>query len=314
MLCPSGNLPEEVHGLRQQQDFHGFDELSDLEQADCPLCGDDGGVVRYAWPNSHFKVKSCPNCSLLRLSPRLTEEAATSLYKNDHYFDSTSEHGYHGYELQAQSLRMTFAALFKKLAEQSLTGGRLLEVGCGYGYLLEEAAPFFTERWGCDFSKNAVQKARQVADKVIHGGLEQIPENESFDFIVSTHVLEHVYDPVGFLKDLTQHLKPNGRLLTAVPHAGNAWLKFLGRRWPSFKVPEHIWHFDTKSLFQIHQRATLQVVSTVPYPQAFPLSLVLRKLGIHKSAKKNEACLWIPGTTLAVVCKRSDLAKPQSLS
>src|SRR5436190_1705782 len=80
--------------------------------------------------------------------------------------------------------------------KRQLTGGDLLEIGCGYGYLLEEARGFFRTRTGLEMSHDAAAIASRRADRVYEGGLEQLPAGEKFDCIIATHVIEHVYDPL----------------------------------------------------------------------------------------------------------------------
>ena len=70
-----------------------------------------------------------------------------------------------------------------------------LEVGCGYGFLLDEAKPYFDYRAGIDFS-GAVKSASERADRVYQGDLDIIPDEERFDCIILVSVIEHVHKPV----------------------------------------------------------------------------------------------------------------------
>jgi 2-polyprenyl-3-methyl-5-hydroxy-6-metoxy-1,4-benzoquinol methylase len=108
-----------------------------------------------------------------------------------------------------------------------------LEVGCGHGYLLDEAAGYFQERVGCDLAPSAVATV-QSADAVYVGGPEAIPLEKRFDCIIATHVIEHVYEPLRFVQDLTRRLRDGGWLVLAAPDMSSFWRRLMGRRWPSF--------------------------------------------------------------------------------
>ena len=202
-----------------------------------------------------------------------------ALYAKDRYFTGQAG-GYTNYAAQQSALRATFRRLLQFLQRSGCTGGALLEVGCGYGYLLDEAHPFFSRRIGTDFSTEAVNMARDRADHVYQGGTNVLPENEIFDCIIATHVIEHVYHPHAFIRSLLTHLRPGGCLVVAAPDMGSFWRKLMGKRWPSYKLPEHVLYFDRITLSRLLQECGLGRLRVIPYPHAFPLPLIASKIGI----------------------------------
>src|SRR5256886_9698587 len=74
------------------------------------------------------------------------------------------------YTAQESALRATFKRLLHNLAKRGLTGGDLLEVGCGYGYLLDEARSLFDRRVGTEFSAQGAEIARKTGAEVLVGG------------------------------------------------------------------------------------------------------------------------------------------------
>lgn len=274
--------------------------MTELETTPCPLCGAaEGRRVFEGAGFAPYGLRACAGCGLQFLSPRLREAAITAHYASQRYFDGE---GYADYAQQEPALRATFARLLRELARRGATGGSLLEVGCGYGYLLDEARLHFAHRTGTDFSPEAVRRASALADQVLQGGVDALPaEARTFDCVVATHVLEHVYRPQAFVRSLVERLRPGGRLLLAVPDAGSFWRRGMGRRWPSFKLPEHVLYFDRRTLGRLMAEAGLQRIERVPYPHAFPLPLVASKLGLRLPRALQRFSLWLPATTLAMI-------------
>jgi len=270
----------------------------ELETPPCPLCGSDSYSVAYG-KFVPYKVVQCQDCNFYYLSPRPTEEAMTRLYSMDTYFAGQAC-GYSDYEAQEASLRATFRNFLTNLAARNLVGGSLLEVGCGYGYLLDESKRFFHTRVGTEFSTEAVERAQQKADRVYQGGVEQVPTHEYFDCIIATQVIEHVHKPVHFVNQLSNHLKFGGKLVLATPDMGSFWRRLMGHRWPSFKMPEHILYFDWQSLYNLLRNTGYENIISLSYPHAFPFSLIASKLNLPLPSFLHSYSVWLPATTIAV--------------
>ncbi len=203
------------------------------------------------------------------------------------------------YIAQEPALRATFKRLLRNLASRGLTGGDLLEIGCGYGYLLDEACAFFSGRVGTEFSAQGAAIACTTGAEVFVGGIEQVPAQRKFDCVLATQVIEHVYEPLSFVKQLVGRTKPGGNIVLATPDIGGALRTVMGRRWPSFKVPEHVVYFDYQTLNSLMLRAGLNDVHRLPYPHAFPLGLITAKFGFKIPPWVGRFNIWVPATTVA---------------
>lgn len=272
-----------------------------LETPNCPLCNHQEAKTRYADGKfATFHIMRCQACDFTYLSPRPSETAMLARYAQDDYFEGQDGGGYASYAAQAQALSLTFQRLMTQLKRRNMSGGHLLEVGCGYGFLLQQAQPFFSKIDATDFSAGALAKAQSFADNIYQGGLDAIPPGQTYDLIIANHVIEHVYHPHDFVAQCKARLKPGGWLLLSTPDAGSFWLKLMGKRWPSFILPDHLLYFSAQHLRSLFTQAGFSTLQNVPYPHAFPASLVAQKLGLTLPEKLGKLSMWLPKTTVAI--------------
>ncbi|MFQ5518603.1 MAG: class I SAM-dependent methyltransferase, partial [Mariprofundus sp.] len=238
------------------------------------------------------------------LFPRLKECDMLARYSDEAYFSGgEGNEGYSNYAAQDETLRKTFRRFLARLHLAGYSGGSLLEVGCGFGFLLQEAGNYYSRLAGTDFSAQAAARAGKYADEVLVGGIESLDTTAHFDNIISIGVIEHVYDPHAFIEGLLRHLKKGGNLVLATPDMGSAWRRLMGRHWPSFKIPEHVTYFDQQSLTRLLHQHGLVSVKRINFSHAFPLSLVLEKLGLRLGGWLGRLHMWLPATTLALAAK-----------
>jgi len=106
-----------------------------------------------------------------------------------------------------------------RLIRRFRKGGRLLDVGCAYGFLVNEASKHF-EAYGVDISSFAVGKSKEHSSgSIFRASASNLPfRDESFDAITLIDTLEHVPDFSSSLKDAARALKKDGVLLLQLPN------------------------------------------------------------------------------------------------
>ncbi|EIJ41187.1 methyltransferase family protein [Beggiatoa alba B18LD] len=275
-----------------------------LEYPACPLCGLNQPKPESPYQFSPYQVVECGGCGLWYLSPRLKEAEILKIYANSDYFKGGGAHGYAqtqgSYLEQATGLRLTFRQLLKKIRQQGLLGEDLLEIGCGYGFLLAEAKPFCQRLSATDFDAEAVARVRETGVTVYLGGVDALPEGQQFDTVISTGVIEHIYNPHEFLQRLKPHLKPNAWVILAAPPMNSFWLKLQGKNWASFKIPEHVVYYDKNTLKQLFVMNGAVETRYIPYSQAYPLGMIAEKLGVVVPRWVQGWNIWLPATMFAM--------------
>lgn len=280
--------------------WRGF-RLEELKR--CPLCGRGRSELAYCF--DLFGVNQCSTCGVGYLSPRVVEDDIIKIYQDPSYFSSDSRFGYSDYESQQSGLRRSFGLLVEKLIEFGRAKGSLLEIGCGPGLFLQEAKEYFDHIVGLDLSEDALRAAVNYADEVVVGGVDALSENDQFDLVVAISLIEHVYGPHRFMKRMMAHLKESGAILFVTPEWGGVWHTLLGRKWPSFKIPEHVLFYSRKALRYLGDCYGLES-SFFAFTQFAPVALVLNSLGVMKGFEAAWLTIDIPvpHTMIAVLYKR----------
>lgn len=139
-------------------------------------------------------------------------------------------------------------------------GGRLLEVGCGGGAMLELMARLGWDAEGVDFDEKAVDVARSRGLRVRAGSLEQqgYPDNH-FDAVTTSHLIEHVPDPRALLLEVRRILKPGGKLVIVTPNVRSWGHALFGRRWRGLEPPRHLHIFNRYALGALARECDLQI-------------------------------------------------------
>lgn len=212
----------------------------------CPLCASPR--VAHRFDTHGYPLYRCADCTVRFFHPQPDDTTLAAIY------DATYFIGPRTPELEAQ-----VAALKRATAEEYLnvlvrqgrrTTGRLLELGCGGGDFLQAARARGFDVQGIEISPHAVAIAnrRLGADCVIVGTLDTAPVRESaYDIVAFTDVIEHVRQPLDFLRRVQTLLKPGGLAFLVTPSLDSWSARCMGRYWMEYKV-EHLYYFNRRSV------------------------------------------------------------------
>lgn len=272
----------------------------------CILCGCEGRPVyskqkdRLFGTTGSWDFKICSNreCGLIWLDPMPIGEDLGKAYANYYTHAACNpvrrmgllkkirgraERGYwankYNYETGSQSFftrllgwLMYLSPIHRREADAgvrclpAVSGGRLLDVGCGSGeWLLEMRRRGWTVA-GVDFDESAVKLARQEALKVECGSLEeQNYPDDYFDAVTLNHVIEHVPDPVRTLAECARILKPEGKLVLFTPNNASLGHLLFKESWRGLEPPRHLHVFSMKSLRGALVMAGFREVTVLPF-------------------------------------------------
>jgi ubiquinone/menaquinone biosynthesis C-methylase UbiE len=209
----------------------------------------------------------------------------------------SSEARYAGFEAQLVDFpRPRFPRTRYQAAAQLLRPAkRVLDVGCGAGYMLYNLRDTFGELVGIDFVRervdrgNAAFQQRGIPGKIVAGSLESgLPwENGYFDAVVWTDVVQLVPNLWAGFAEIARVLRPGGQLVTTAPNF--AYLKrifsLLRGRFPATSAPDEgfavrdgVWYddgtfhyFTFSSMKKLYRRAGIEPDRAIGYGRLGPL-------------------------------------------
>lgn len=267
---------------------------------DCVLCR-SARVEKFLSLNGQYSLNRCLDCSLVRLDPIPSADQLSELYSSGGYY-SEGGSGYSDYAGQRKSLTATYKKMIQRLKGSSLTAETVvLEVGSGLGYFLDAVKPHCRSVVGIELDQAAVSRMQERGLSATRESLEEFSSDERFDLIVAIQVLEHFPDPLSTVNKIRNLLTPGGKFVVVVPNFDSPLRRVLGRRWPSYKVPEHLTYFTPSTLRLLLASVGASAMEEIPYPHAFPLSLLLGYAGIRVPKRLQGLNVWIPTTCVAIV-------------
>lgn len=136
---------------------------------------------------------------------------------------------------------------------------KALDIGCSLGYFLYALKDFVQECIGIELNKNDVEFARRKCGvKIYDCPLEEtdIPL-EYFDIVFMLDVLEHIEDPIQFLRTVRRYIKPEGYIYIEVDNIDDSLISIYGiKGYSDFYYREpHLFYFSPETLKMVVERS-----------------------------------------------------------
>jgi len=270
-----------------------------MRRMDCPLCGsaDKSELYPERLENAqadfdyltesanHYRIVRCRACGMVYSDPVFEPERIIELYRNSRIDEAVKDS-------LVPSIRRNMARYVDRLVRVSgIRSGRVLDVGCGCGHLVEAAALHGFEAHGVDPSAGAVEHARHVLGltgvRCADYSRSLFPE-AYFDLVFFVHVIDHVSDPRRMLEDILYHLRPGGCALVATHNIGSLLARVQGMGFIAWSV-QHLSYFDPASLRRMLEAAGFAyergLRSLTTYPLAHYVENGIRNPGLRRAGQ-----------------------------
>jgi 2-polyprenyl-3-methyl-5-hydroxy-6-metoxy-1,4-benzoquinol methylase len=265
-----------------------------IHYSSCPVCGSEKlspalQAIDHTVSKQAFAILHCNHCTF-RFTQDVPDVNSIGPYYQSEEYISHSDTGKGIINRLYHIVRKRTLSGKRRLVE-GMTGvkrGIILDVGAGTGAFLNEMKTTGWQITGLEPDAGA----RAIADKLYSlsfntpDKLFEMPQ-DNYEAITMWHVLEHVHDLNGYVSQLKKLLKPNGKLLIAVPNYTSYDAVVYKEFWAAYDVPRHLYHFSPASLKALMEKHGMKIIAQKPmWYDSFYVSLLSSK---YKNARLNDA-------------------------
>lgn len=218
----------------------------------CFVCDNDKFVPAFETADELIK---CTECGFI-VYKNVFDPAVEYKY-DESYFEGR----YYDYLADKKVVQKNFANRLK-IIKQFINKGKILEIGCAYGFFLELAKKDFDVH-GIDIAEAGIKYARNVlglANLESGNYLEkEYPEN-FFDAVCMFDTIEHLKEPHLFLSKAANDLKSGGFLCITTGDIGSFNARIRKNKWRLIYPPEHQIYFSYNTLELLLNKLGFQIV------------------------------------------------------
>lgn len=252
-------IEEEMEILIDAQSGAIRSELA--ENTPCYLCGAD--QEQELFRKQGLRFVRCTRCGLAYMNPRPNRQALERLYAyesqaNDAWVDVLLS------DAEEEFQNRDFGELLDAVAQHRTGGGRLLDIGCSIGRLLNVARDRGYDVLGLELGERAAEIARQRYQLEVHSTTleEAALAPESFAVVTLIETLEHLPEPRDMVREIHRLLEPGGIFLVGVPNGNSLGVMVLRQQARTFNR-NHLIFFDEDTLSHFLQEEGFDVLQTM---------------------------------------------------
>ena len=212
-------------------------------ETSCIACD---GPMAVVFRKHAFDILRCSACGLGRTAVGTDFDPAS--YYSEAYFQGGRSDSYSDYISSEPILREEFRRTVRHLVRLGCRRGRLLEFGCAYGFLLDEAKPHFEVVHGIDISSDAVTFCRARGLDAVAGVADASTMRGPYDVVIGLDVIEHLSRPHDTLREIASQMTAGGLLLMTTGDWASMLGRMMGRHWRLMTPPQHLSFFTERSM------------------------------------------------------------------
>ena len=266
--------------------------MSTIHYTSCPVCGSTEikpvlSARDHTVSGEEFQILECGSCGLRFTQDHPDAAGIIPYYKSENYIShSNSTKGFVNRCYQ-QVRKITLRQKRKLILHTTgLKNGSLLDMGSGTGAFVKEMESHQWNVMGLEPDADARAMAKQLHALELKETewLYELKENV-FDAVTLWHVLEHVHDLHGCVREIKRVLKENGKLFVAVPNYTAKDAAIYKENWAAYDVPRHLYHFSPGSMKILMEKHGLKILRYKPmWYDSFYISIMSSK---YKRGKTN---------------------------
>lgn len=209
----------------------------------CPLCGSSDSKLELT--KHSIDLLHCLVCDV-RYSARIPADL-NDIYDDVHYVVHSKEDSDEHFKYRRTRFGSERVNILEALCGD-LTDKQILDIGCGTGFFISSAAEKCKHVYGAEFSDIRRGEAmRRTGLTVFSQSLEKLPKRD-FDIITAFDVLEHVPEPIPFMRSIDEILNPDGYLFLFVPNFDSFSMTVMREYSPAVDSTEHVLLYNHSSL------------------------------------------------------------------
>ena len=256
-----------------------------LRYTKCPVCS-SGKISLHLFCKDYFvsgesfELYKCASCELIFTQGYPKESEIARYYQSDEYIshsDTSKSFSNKLYKIAREIMLKRKRKFVEK--KTGMRKGSLLDIGCGTGYFAGSMKEAGWQVTGIEVDKKAREFAAQRFKlKVLSPDQITFIPSKSIDCITLWHVLEHFHDPLRYLSQISNLLKPGGVCIVALPNCSSYDAIHYGKYWAAYDVPRHLWHFQPSSFnsFLENTGFRCEEIRNLPF-DAFYISVMSEK-------------------------------------
>jgi SAM-dependent methyltransferase len=208
----------------------------------CRICQNERGS---RFTSNGFAWLRCDRCGVVQKVLTLQQyQALNPSYDPGAFLDAATPDQLEQFLGLADATKVIDTAMQRYMVSAAKSGGKrsFLDVGCGMGtYLLAAKRRGFDVLGFEPSTDHAYVATKHLKLPVIadYFTRERVGA-QTFDLIMLSHVIEHIYSPKEFLQDLISILKPGGALIVITPNSDSLVARITGGGWPMLKPIDHV--------------------------------------------------------------------------